>query len=52
MSRLRLFLRIWFKYYDDAIMYGSDWAQKEYKARMWAFRNISAHRAAPIELDQ
>jgi hypothetical protein len=36
--QVRLFLRIWFQYYEDAIMRGADWAKKEYRGRMLTFK--------------
>jgi hypothetical protein len=39
-KRLFLRFRIWRRYWRDCIMYGEDWARKEYKARMWAVKNV------------
>jgi len=39
IARIRLFLRMWFRFYRDALMLGQDWANKEYQARMYSFRH-------------
>jgi hypothetical protein len=39
-ARIRLYLRIRIRYWRDAVMWGDEWAKKEYSARMHSFWDL------------